>query len=68
MKNPLDILDKEGVKVQSLTISDQHATLLITQQVVIAKDPDIIKLMIIMILIMMVKLRRIQLLSLHYSS
>ena len=39
MKNPLDILGKEGVKVQSLTVSDQHATLLIThQQQLIAKE------------------------------
>ena len=38
MKNPLDILGKEGVKVQSLTVSDQHATLLITHAMTIAKE------------------------------
>ena len=40
MKNPLDILDKEGVKVQSLTVSDQHATLLITHVESIAKEDN----------------------------
>ena len=40
MKNPIDILGKEGVKVQSLTVSDQHATLLITHVESIAKKTD----------------------------
>jgi len=40
MKNPLDILGKEGVKVQSLTVSDQHATLLLTHQQPFATNSD----------------------------
>jgi len=41
--NPLDILTKEGCKVQSLTVSDQHATLLLSHTVLVdrsAKDED----------------------------
>jgi len=34
LTTPLDILSKEGCKVHSLTVSDQHATLLITHTVV----------------------------------
>lgn len=40
MKNPLDILDKEGCKIQSLTVSDQHATLLLSHQRTYDNDND----------------------------
>lgn len=38
--NPLDILAKEGCKVQSLTVSDQHATLLLSHPVQIDQEND----------------------------
>mmetsp|Transcript_21693 Transcript_21693/g.39132 ORF Transcript_21693/g.39132 Transcript_21693/m.39132 type:complete len:419 (+) Transcript_21693:212-1468(+) len=38
--NPLDILEKEGCKIQSLTVSDQHATLLVSHPVVIDHQHD----------------------------
>ena len=38
--NPLAILSKEGCKVQSLTVSDQHATLLLSHQEYIEEDTN----------------------------
>ena len=38
--NPLAILSKEGCKVQSLTVSDQHATLLLCHQESIEEDTN----------------------------